>query len=121
MSKEDWISTLRLGNMWQMDTIRSVAIHQLQLGNKLDAVQKVEIARECSIRTWEIGGLNQLIRERETMTMKHVERLGIETVLKICAARETKETSFNKKKHFVERGVLTADYTEKVKKDFGFD
>jgi len=85
---EDWTSVLRLASLWEFPRVREHAIKKL---SKLDMspTHKISIARQFHVPGWELPALNQLVQRPEPMNMDDVQSLGIDTVLKLSALRES--------------------------------
>lgn len=72
--------------MWEMSRIRALALEQLS--KSIDSVEKFALARTFDIDHWVLPALTDLVRRKESMGTAEVNRLGIDTVLKIADIRE---------------------------------
>ncbi|KAH6908585.1 hypothetical protein BKA70DRAFT_1280249, partial [Coprinopsis sp. MPI-PUGE-AT-0042] len=89
LSKNEWISTLKLATMWQMDEIRKVSISRLSEMN-IPAIEKVTLAREYHVAKRLREGIATLASDTCAVKIEAIaEVLGRETTARIFAIRDT--------------------------------
>jgi len=87
---EEWISVLKLSNMWQFQQVRTLALQKLPYRwVRKSAAEKVALAFQYDIEQWLIPGLNQLARRQEPISVEDVQLLGLDVALKVAAIRES--------------------------------
>ena len=87
---DEWISVLKLANMWQLEHIRTRALQNLEYKRvRKSAVEKVVLAFQYDVKQWITPGLNELARRQEPISMEDVELLGLDVALKVAAVRES--------------------------------
>jgi hypothetical protein len=87
MPREVWLSALKLSTMWNFCAIRTLAIKQLD-GVDMDAVDKILLAREHHLPAWLSSGYNSLANRKENISLAEVERLGLDTAVRMFHVRE---------------------------------
>ncbi|KAF9012718.1 hypothetical protein BDQ17DRAFT_1344506 [Cyathus striatus] len=87
LTPAEWISVLKLSTMWNFTDIRKRAIDELSTA-KFDPVEKILLAKVHKIPSWLIGGYNELIRRRESISVEEATRLGTETTVGLFHIRE---------------------------------
>jgi hypothetical protein len=89
LDTSSWLSVLRLSSMWQMTSLRKIAINQMdELFTSSDASERLIIAEEFDVSEWILTALTQLICRGEPVSMVDAENIGIERALKVAACRE---------------------------------
>ncbi|KAH7921442.1 hypothetical protein BV22DRAFT_1049622 [Leucogyrophana mollusca] len=84
----EWKSVLKLSTMWGFNALRSKAIAQLA-SMSLSAVDKIVIANQYDINDWLLPCFNELAKRPEPIGADDVDKLGLDTALKIAAVRES--------------------------------
>ncbi|KAI0657073.1 hypothetical protein C8Q70DRAFT_289643 [Cubamyces menziesii] len=87
MSKDQWISALKLATMWDFENVRLKAIAEL---SKLvpQHGERVRLARVYDIPGWIESALKELVQQ-DTLTASDLEALGWATVAKLIQIRES--------------------------------
>lgn len=80
---------LKLSEMWGFTCIHEFAIQQMELLLVKQPLDKVALAQEHGITRWLIPGLLELARRAAPMGTMDVQRLGLDTVLKLADVRES--------------------------------
>ncbi|KAH6908570.1 hypothetical protein BKA70DRAFT_1427153 [Coprinopsis sp. MPI-PUGE-AT-0042] len=91
LSKEEWISVLKLATIWQMDQIRKVAISRLSRMN-IPPVEKITLAREYHVAAWLRDGITSLAA-RPIKVEEMAMVLGWEMTARIYAIRDSAQGS----------------------------
>ena len=87
---EEWISVLKLSNMWQFQQVRTLALQKLPYKSvRKTAAEKVALAFQYDIEKWLLPGLNELARRQQPISVEDVQLLGLEVALKVAAVRES--------------------------------
>ncbi|KAH6907058.1 hypothetical protein BKA70DRAFT_1029170, partial [Coprinopsis sp. MPI-PUGE-AT-0042] len=86
LSKEDWLSALRLATSWSFNDIRGIIIvtfHPDMGPNRpvLSATERVMLARELKIPEWLIKGYAELIAQiaQQPLTVEEATEIGLAT------------------------------------------
>lgn len=88
LSLPEWTSVLKLSMMWQFTEIREFVINRIS-EIQIDVVDKIVLAREYHISEWLFTSLNEYVKGRPPVTIKDVNRLGLDYILKILHVRDT--------------------------------
>ncbi|KAH6908556.1 hypothetical protein BKA70DRAFT_272412 [Coprinopsis sp. MPI-PUGE-AT-0042] len=95
LSKDEWISTLKLSTVWQMDEIRRVSISKLS-EISIPAIEKVALAREYHVAKWLREGISTLASDTHAVKIEEVAAvLGWETTARIFAIRDAAKPGTN--------------------------
>ncbi|KAG6331878.1 hypothetical protein ID866_7210 [Astraeus odoratus] len=90
LSSAEWISVLKLSQMWQFEDIQTIALDNLPYSSvKKSVVKKVALAFQYDIRHWLLPGINQLARRPQPISAEDVQVLGLDVALKVAAVRES--------------------------------
>ena len=89
LTVDEWMSVLKLSDMWQFPKMRSKAIDatETQIQNS-GAVDMILLAKKYRISRWLIKGYETLTRRPEHITADERERLGLDTFLRLVDVRE---------------------------------
>ncbi|KAJ3881061.1 hypothetical protein F5051DRAFT_136174 [Lentinula edodes] len=87
LSFKQWISVLKLADLWCMDAVRAHAIKKMS-DMDADPVEKVVVARQYKVHDWLVPAFNAIISRSQTLSEVDVERLGVSTILRLVAIRD---------------------------------
>lgn len=102
---EKWTSVLKLSTMWNLTTIRRLAIGAMT-PLLVDPVQKIVLARNYDVDEWLLPGLNRLVQRAESLSLNDFHKLGPDIVIAVAAIREGYQGR---------RGETTNDFTDKLR------
>lgn len=88
ISKNQWISGLRLSTMWHFSDIRQLAIKHLQQDASLDAVEQVIFAKDFSVSSWLRTGYLGLVKRTQPLSVEEAEQIGWRSAIQIFQVRE---------------------------------
>ncbi|KAK0241235.1 hypothetical protein EDD85DRAFT_818140 [Armillaria nabsnona] len=86
--KNQWISVLRLSTMWHLSDIRQLAIKYLQQDAKLDAVERVVLAKAYSVSLWLRTGYLSLVKRAQPLSVEEAEQIGFQSAIQVYQVRE---------------------------------
>ncbi|KAJ7742861.1 hypothetical protein B0H16DRAFT_1562591 [Mycena metata] len=87
MTKEDWISVLKLSTLWRLLDIRALAIERLEADSRVQhTTEGILLGRKYHIAGWLRAGYQALAQEG--LTLQDAEVIGWETATRIYALRE---------------------------------
>jgi hypothetical protein len=87
MTKEGWISVLRLAEMWNFKDIRALAI--LKLTNEpMEPVEQILLAKTYVVPQWLRAGYYALATRSDVLSSEEAKRIGYETAVLMFQARE---------------------------------
>ncbi|KAF7356246.1 hypothetical protein MVEN_00956100 [Mycena venus] len=87
MSKEEWISVLKLSTLWYFLDARELAIRQLDwIG--LESVERILLARQYDVPGWLREGYEDLATRDEGISLEDAQKIGWETALRLYQTRE---------------------------------
>ncbi|TFK23596.1 hypothetical protein FA15DRAFT_620526 [Coprinopsis marcescibilis] len=82
LTKDEWISVLRLSTKWFFSDMREVAIRKLT-EMEMDPIDRVCLGKELHIHRWLLTGYEYLVTRKEIITEEEAERIGWRTALKV--------------------------------------
>ncbi|KAJ3534856.1 hypothetical protein NMY22_g6738 [Coprinellus aureogranulatus] len=87
LSKEGWISVLKLSRLWEMPEVAGIAIEKIGVFD-LKPVEKVKLGKEHGVPTWLKEGYTALIDDLSKASLSEMTGLGWETSFRILWARD---------------------------------
>ncbi|KAF8957325.1 hypothetical protein BDZ97DRAFT_1763033 [Flammula alnicola] len=91
LSKEEWISILKLSSMWYFIGFRAVAISQLELEGVLTSVEKITLARTYRVSSLLTQGLSEMVDRPRVSTITNAEALDVEPMTAVALLRIREE------------------------------
>jgi hypothetical protein len=95
LTTEEWKAVLALSTAWVLDSVRRLAIKQLNKA-RFDSVDKLVLAVKYHIDEWVVDTLNKIAQREEPLDITDADRLlpvvGIDYLLKIARVREDAPT-----------------------------
>ncbi|KAJ7250471.1 hypothetical protein B0H12DRAFT_997061, partial [Mycena haematopus] len=89
MTKDEWISILKLSTQWRFLEARDLAIKQLDRPDfKFEPVELVMLGQQYDV-AWLKKGYAGLVLRQVCISPKEAKQIGWETAYRISAARET--------------------------------
>ncbi|KAF8199894.1 hypothetical protein K438DRAFT_1822746 [Mycena galopus ATCC 62051] len=89
LCRDEWISVLKLANLWDFIDVRDLAIQQLALYSRsLDCVERIVFAREHDVSSWLESGYTELVRRKTIISPEEAKKIGWDVALQICKLRE---------------------------------
>jgi hypothetical protein len=71
---DGWISALKMSTQQKIQGLRELSIRMLS--GRLNSLQKIELATECSVQPWLLEGYTELVTRHEVMSVEDEEQLG---------------------------------------------
>lgn len=90
---EEWIGILKLSKMWSFTRVQEFAIQQMEPMVAMRPLDKVALAQDYGITEWLVSGLLQLARREEPIGLADVQKLGLDTALKLADIRESSQST----------------------------
>ncbi|KAI0072573.1 hypothetical protein K474DRAFT_1678548 [Panus rudis PR-1116 ss-1] len=87
LSEAEWISVLKLSNMWEMTRISALATKHLHDLPQRNAAQALALARQHDIKEWMLPALKALAQRHEDITCDDAKILGWELALQVANLR----------------------------------
>ncbi|KAH6908507.1 hypothetical protein BKA70DRAFT_1562572 [Coprinopsis sp. MPI-PUGE-AT-0042] len=119
LTKEQWVSVLKLSTVWQMDQIRQLAVEQL---SQLDPspIEKVVLAREYRVLKWLTEGVTTLAIDFDQYPIKDVaQALGWETTALILSIRDQAKPKVLESDELI-RGFTCYQYGHQLSQSSGY-
>ncbi|KAH6908499.1 hypothetical protein BKA70DRAFT_1280028 [Coprinopsis sp. MPI-PUGE-AT-0042] len=89
LSKEEWISVLKLSTIWQMDKAKNLSIASLS-GLALSPIEKIDLARKYRIPNWLREGVTSLAESFGDKTISEIaDQIGWQTTALILFVRDS--------------------------------
>ncbi|KAJ7250477.1 hypothetical protein B0H12DRAFT_1072073 [Mycena haematopus] len=90
MTKDEWLSVLKLSTQWRFLEARDLAIKQLDRpGSKFEPVELVMLGQQYDVAAWLKKGYAGLVLRQVCISPEEANQIGWETAFRISAARET--------------------------------
>ncbi|TFK19169.1 hypothetical protein FA15DRAFT_697682 [Coprinopsis marcescibilis] len=86
LTKEEWLSVLKLATKWDMMDIRKTAIQWLSRPNVLTSNEKLSLGREFRVRDWVAVGIKELTSDA-SVGLVQLRVHGLETAAQILDIR----------------------------------
>lgn len=90
LSKSDWLSVLKLSNLWYFWDLRQMALSELaerDFGH-LSALEKIKLGRECYIPDCLLSGYLKLVTRQEPITDEEAIVIGLLATVRLYRFRE---------------------------------
>ena len=115
LTVDEWMSVLKLSDMWEFPKMRTKAIDASESEvQKLGAVEMILLAKKYSVSDWLTKGYDILARRPEHITADERKRLGLDTFVRLA---EVREKSWN---HAVFGQYSYSVYAQQQRNQFGF-
>jgi hypothetical protein len=88
MDRKEWESVLKLSTMCGMGDIRDMAIRALATMG-VDSADKILLGATYGLPSWLLSGCREIAERDETISGREIKCLEIDTVARLCQARET--------------------------------
>ncbi|KAG2141266.1 hypothetical protein DEU56DRAFT_885326 [Suillus clintonianus] len=86
---EEWTGILKLSRMWGFTRIQEFAIQKMEPILATRPLDKVAFAQDYGVTEWLVPGLLQLARRGKPVGLEDVQKLGLDTALKLAEVRES--------------------------------
>jgi hypothetical protein len=87
MTKDGWISVLRLATKWEFLGFRALAISELE-GELKDPIERILLARAFDVPQWLYLGYEALVMRDAVVSLEEAESIGYPTTIRLCQLRE---------------------------------
>jgi hypothetical protein len=85
---EEWTSVLHLSTRWEFDSVRRIAIRELER-YPLSPIDKIRLSREFDIATpWTLKAYTELCERPEALSVQEALSLGLQVTVRISQIRE---------------------------------
>lgn len=88
LDAEQWISVLKLADMYNFATSRKQAVRQREPLLHDKPALRVALATRYDIKEWLLPALTTLVQREEPLGMEDYQYLGLETIIKLGGVRE---------------------------------
>ncbi|KAF8216988.1 hypothetical protein K438DRAFT_1704114 [Mycena galopus ATCC 62051] len=95
MSKDEWISVLKLSTQWYFLDARDLAIKQLDNRPEIGSVERILLARQYDVAAWLRMGYTDLARRDEGISLEDAAKIGWETTVRLYQTREAAIKSYS--------------------------
>ncbi|KAK7012715.1 hypothetical protein R3P38DRAFT_3018777 [Favolaschia claudopus] len=87
MTRNEWISVLKLSTQWNFLDARNLAIFHLHTDH-IEPVERIMLARQYDVAPWLKIGYTDLAQQPERMTREEAEKIGWKTAFLLSQMRE---------------------------------
>jgi hypothetical protein len=87
MTKQDWISILKLATKWNFKDFRALALEKLTR-ETMDPIEKVSLAGAYDIPQWLRTGFDTLATRNEPLSVAEAKEIGYPVAIRVCQIRE---------------------------------
>ncbi|KAJ7125209.1 hypothetical protein C8R44DRAFT_782592 [Mycena epipterygia] len=85
----EWISVLKLANLWHFLEVRELAIEQLTShAQSLDCIERILFGRQYGVAAWLRSGYTDLAQRKAPISVEEAAKISWEVALQIYQARE---------------------------------
>jgi hypothetical protein len=91
LSKDEWLSVLKLSTRWQFNDFRAQAIERLS--DYLDSIEKVQLGKEYNVEAWLLSGCRELVSRESVISIEDAEKLNWKVALNLYIIRDGFKTS----------------------------
>ncbi|KIM38617.1 hypothetical protein M413DRAFT_239902 [Hebeloma cylindrosporum] len=95
LGKSEWVNVLKLSTIWNMEKIRTYAIHKLSTDFTLSPAEKILLARAHKVATWMYEGVSELVNSNPKPTIEELGAFGWETAARILWIRDSFPPNLN--------------------------
>ncbi|KAF9053519.1 hypothetical protein BDP27DRAFT_1198223, partial [Rhodocollybia butyracea] len=88
LSFNEWVSVLKLADLWCMDAVKEHAISIMCCLPDVDPIEKIVVARRYGIRSWLTPAFNAILRCSDSLSERHLQRLGAPTFFCLIRLRD---------------------------------
>ncbi|KAJ7250472.1 hypothetical protein B0H12DRAFT_1234360 [Mycena haematopus] len=88
LSKNEWISVLKLSTQWYFLSARNFAIRQLDSRSDMGSVERILLARQYDIAAWLREGYDDLVNRKHGISVEEAVKIGLETTVRLYQAGE---------------------------------
>ena len=89
LTVEEWLSVLKLSDLWELPELRTKAIDAVESHNQdLDTVDMILLAKKYCVSKWLIRGYEELARRTDVITPEESVRLGVYTSCRLAEVRD---------------------------------
>jgi len=88
MTKDEWISVLKLSTQWYFLDTRDLAIKQLNKRSDVGSADRIVLARQYDVPDWLRTGYTDLARRNEEISPEDAQKIGWETAYQLGRVRE---------------------------------
>ncbi len=88
LSKDEWISVLRLATFWYFLKYRQIAISELQRVGELTSTDKITYGKEFKIQSWVEEGCSELVKRNHTIDKQEALTIGYDITFVLFGIRE---------------------------------
>ncbi|KAF8216963.1 hypothetical protein K438DRAFT_1704090 [Mycena galopus ATCC 62051] len=88
MSKDEWLSVLKLSTQWRFLEARDLAIAQLNNHSDIGDVELILLARQYDVATWLRKGYTSIAERSEIISEEEAQKLGWQTAFRLSQVRE---------------------------------
>ncbi|KAJ7718601.1 hypothetical protein DFH07DRAFT_700851, partial [Mycena maculata] len=87
LSKNEWISVLKLSTQWFFLDIRALAIENLS-DTPIDAIERIILAKRYDVVDWLQAGYSELVRRPDSLSLEEAAEIGLAATVQIFQTRE---------------------------------
>ncbi|KAJ7192290.1 hypothetical protein GGX14DRAFT_480320 [Mycena pura] len=88
MTKEEWLSVLKLSTQWYFLATRDLAIKKLDQLPDMGSIERIRLARQYDVPAWLRTGYTQLAQRSAGISREEAAQIGWETAFQLCQVRE---------------------------------
>jgi hypothetical protein len=88
LSKDEWISVLRLATFWYFLKYRQIAISELKKAGELTLTDKIVYGKEFKIQSWVEEGCSELVKRNPTIDKQEALTIGYDFTFILFGIRE---------------------------------
>jgi hypothetical protein len=91
LSKDEWLSVLKLSTRWLFNDLRKMAIEELARSD-LDPIEKIQLGKQYSVEAWLLSGCHELISRDAVISIEDAEKIDWKVAINLYIIRDGVKT-----------------------------
>ncbi|EAU91913.2 hypothetical protein CC1G_04680 [Coprinopsis cinerea okayama7 len=92
LTKEQWLSVLKLSTLWYFKELRRLAIDHLEAWSpSLTSIELIQLGKEYAISNWLLRGYHALVNQNGVISLESAKAIGMESAIRLYTLRSRTE------------------------------
>ncbi|RXW20431.1 hypothetical protein EST38_g5418 [Candolleomyces aberdarensis] len=111
LSKDEWLSVLKLSTRWLFNDLRTMAIEELSWLN-LDPIERIQLGKEFNVEAWLLSGCCDLVSRESVISIEDAEKISWKVAINLYIIRDGVKTDPLAGAHAIDDQVRNAFSTD---------
>ncbi|KAJ2930138.1 hypothetical protein H1R20_g6952, partial [Candolleomyces eurysporus] len=111
LSKDEWLSVLKLSTRWLFNNLRKKAIEELACSD-LGPIEKIQLGKEYNIEAWLLSGCSDLVSREPVISIEDAEKIDWKVAINLYIIRDGVKTDPLADVHTIDDQVRNAFSTD---------